>query len=175
MAKLPAEFADRIRTIENMPVACVILKLKYAISENFWMNISDAGIGIPGVIEYSNLNPGAGPAIVYAPFYLPKTHPKYARDNAAFIEEALGYLPRLNPAFSRDWVLATHCHRYDFAQTICPPGFYDMLPPMRTPIGGLFMADTSYYYPEDRSISESAAVARRLADLVLATKLQDLA
>jgi len=71
--------------------------------------------------------------------------------------------------------MATHCHRYDFAQTISPPGFSAMLPPMRTPIGGLFMADTSYYYPEDRSISESAAVARRLADLVLATKLQDLA
>jgi hypothetical protein len=43
-----------------------------------------------------------------------------------------------------------------------------MLPPMRTPIGGLFMADTSYYYPEDRSISESAAVAKRLAQLALA-------
>jgi hypothetical protein len=39
---------------------------------------------------------------------------------------------------------------------------------MRTPIDGLFMADTSYYYPEDRSISESVAVARKLAQAVLA-------
>jgi len=122
-----------------------------------------------GVIEYSSLNPGAGPAIVYAPFYLPKTHPKFARDNSEFIEEVLGYLPRLNPAFRRDWVLATHCHRYDFAQTISPPGFYAMLPPMRTPIEGLFMADTSYYYPEDRSIAESARVGRILAAEALAT------
>jgi protoporphyrinogen oxidase len=164
---LPEEFVARIRAIENIPVVCVVLKLRERLTENFWLNICDDSIDLPGVIEYSNLNPGAGPAIVYAPFYLPKTHPKYARDNAVFIEEVLGYLPRLNPAFSRDWVLAAHCHRYDFAQTICPPGFYDMLPPMRTPIAGLFMADTSYYYPEDRSISESAEVGRRLAQTAL--------
>ena len=162
---LPQDFAAKIRAIENIPVVCVVLKLRERLSENFWMNICDDSIDLPGVIEYSNLNPGAGPAIVYAPFYLPKTHPKYARDNAEFIEETLGYLPRLNPAFRRDWVLATHCHRYEFAQTISPPGFYAMLPPMRTPVDGLFMADTSYYYPEDRSISESARVGRELAQL----------
>jgi protoporphyrinogen oxidase len=162
---LPEAFVARIRAIENIPVVCVVLKLSQRLTENFWMNISDATIDIPGVIEYSNLNPGAGPAIVYAPFYLPKTHPKFARDNSAFIEEVLGYLPKLNPAFRGDWVLATHCHRYEFAQTISPPGFYSMLPPMRTPIAGLLMADTAYYYPEDRSISESARIGHELARL----------
>jgi len=166
---LPESFAQRIRAIENVPVVCVVLKLRHALTENFWMNICDDTIDIPGIIEYSNLNPGAGPAIVYAPFYMPKTHAKYARDNAEFIEETLGYVTRINPRFTREWVLAVHCHRYEFAQTICPPGFYAMLPPMRTPIDGLFMADTSYYYPEDRSIAESARVGRILAAEALAT------
>lgn len=165
---LPDEFTSRIRAIDNIPVVCVILKLKQRLSENFWMNICDVSIDIPGVIEYSNLNPGDGSTIVYAPFYMPKTHPKYGRDNAAFIDEVLGYLPRLNPAFTSDWILATHCHRYEFAQTICPPGFYAMLPPMSTPIAGFYMADTSYYYPEDRSISESVQVGRKLAQTALA-------
>jgi protoporphyrinogen oxidase len=166
--ELPEAFAARIRALQNIPVVCVILKLRQPLSENFWMNICDDGIDIPGVIEYSNLNPNAGPAIVYAPFYMPKTHPKFARDNAAFIEEVLSYLPRLNPAFSRDWVLASHCHRYDYAQAVCPPGYYDMLPPMQTPIEGLYMADTAYYYPEDRSICESVKVAKTLARIALA-------
>jgi protoporphyrinogen oxidase len=48
---LPAEFADRINAIKNIPVACVILKLKHPLSENFWMNINDPSIEIPGVIE----------------------------------------------------------------------------------------------------------------------------
>lgn len=165
---LPADFRARIQALENIPVVCVILKLKQPLSENFWMNICDDSIDIPGVIEYSNLNPGAGPAIVYAPFYMPKTHPKFGRDNAEFIEEVLGYLPKINPAFRRDWVLASHCHRYEFAQAVCPPGYFDLLPPMQTPIAGLSMADTAYYYPEDRSICESVKVAKTLARNALA-------
>jgi protoporphyrinogen oxidase len=163
---LPAEFIASINRIENIPVACVILKLKHSISENFWMNISDPGIDIPGVIEYSNLNPGTheGEHILYAPFYMPKTHPKWSRSNDELIDEVIGYLSRINPEFRSDWVLARHCHRYEFAQTICPPGFFALLPPMKTPIDGLFMADTAYYYPEDRSISESVAVAIKLVD-----------
>jgi protoporphyrinogen oxidase len=158
---LPQEFADRINAIKNIPVACVILKLKQQLSENFWMNINDPSIEIPGLIEYSNLNP-TEQTIVYAPFYMPKTNPKWSHSNETLIEEVVGYLGKINSNFSRDWILATHCHRYEFAQTICPPGFQGMLPPMRTPLKGLYMADTSYYYPEDRSISESINTAQAL-------------
>lgn len=164
---LPPDFIARIEAIKNIPVACVILKLAHPISRNFWTNINDPEMGIPGVIEYSNLNPESGKTIVYAPFYMPKSHPKWPRPNQAFIDEVIGYLPRLNPAFRQDWVLASHVHRYDFAQTICPPGFYGMLPPMRTPVAGLYMADTAYYYPEDRSITESVSVAHRLVSAAL--------
>lgn len=165
---LPPEFVERIKAIRNIPVACVILKLDRPLSENFWTNINDPAIAIPGVIEYSNLNPETGKTIVYAPFYMPKTHPKWAKGNDELINEVIGYLGKINPAFHPDWVLARHCHRYDFAQTICPPSFHDMLPPMRTPIEGLFMADTAYYYPEDRSISESVNVAQALVRTALA-------
>ena len=160
---LPEDFIERINRIKNIPVACVILKLKRPLSENFWMNINDPSIEIPGVIEYSNLTQ-TSPAIVYAPFYMPKTHPKWSRSNDELIDEVIDYLPKLNPAFNADWVISRHCHRYDFAQTICPPGFYDMLPPMKTPIDGLYMADTGYYYPEDRSINESIHIARALVE-----------
>jgi protoporphyrinogen oxidase len=164
---MPVDFVDRIKLINNIPVACVILKLKFPLSENFWMNINDRDIEIPGIIEYSNLI-HSHPAIVYAPFYMPKTHPKWKKTNQSLIDEVISYLPKINPAFRRDWVIASHCHRYEFAQTICPTGFYDMLPPMRTPISGFFMADTAYYYPEDRSINESVHTARSLVEAACA-------
>lgn len=163
---LPADFAAKIAAIHNIPVACVILKLKHPLSENFWMNINDPSIAIPGVIEYSNLN-RMTPSVLYAPFYMPKTHPKWALSNDQLIDETIGYLKQLNPSFSPDWVVARHCHRYEFAQTICPPGFFDMMPSMKTPIEGLYMADTSYYYPEDRSINESIHTAANLVSAIV--------
>ncbi len=158
---LPDDFKARIQAIENIAVACVILKLDRPFSNNFWMNINDSDIKIPGLIEYSNLNQ-VGPSIVYAPFYMPKTNPKYAHPDDELIDEVINYMGRINPAFRPNWIIGQHLHRYEFAQTICPPGFYSKLPPMQTPIEGFFMADTSYYYPEDRSISESVRVAKLL-------------
>lgn len=162
---LPVKAKNQIEKIDNIGVVCVILKLKHEISENFWMNINDKTIQIPGVIEYSNLNP-LKHSILYVPFYLHANHPKYQESNASFLQEVVEYLKKLNPEFKEDWILAQHVHRYQYAQPVCPPEFMSMLPSMKTDVEGLYLADTSYYYPEDRSISESMRVGLELSALV---------
>ena len=159
---LPDEFKQRITAIENIGVVCVLFKLNQPLTDNFWMNIQDDSIPVPGVIEYSNLNPLAH-ALVYVPFYMPKTHPDYGKPDADFIQRSASYLKKINSAFDDSWILASKASRYEFAQTVCPPGFFDMLPSLKTPLKGFYMADTSYYYPEDRSISESIRVGYELA------------
>ena len=39
---------------------------------------------------------------------------------------------------------------------------------MRNSIEGFYMADTSYYYPQDRSITESIKLGNALADMLTA-------
>lgn len=165
---LPAGERAQIGAIRNVGVVCVLLKLRRPFTRNFWLNINSPGIEIPGLIEYTNLNPlreQGGPAILYAPYYMPQTHPKYGRDFGAFIDETLGYLQRIRPDFDRRDVLASMASRYEYAQTVCSPGFFQALPPMASELRGLFLADTSHYYPEDRSISESVRIGARLARL----------
>jgi protoporphyrinogen oxidase len=171
MPDLPCDEKVKVAAIRNVGVVCVLLKLKRPFTRNFWMNINSPGIEIPGLIEYTNLNPmteQGSPHILYAPYYMPQTHPKYRRDFQAFIDETLGYMKMIRPDFDPgSEVLASTASRYEFAQTVCSPGFYDALPPMRSAVRGLFMADTSHYYPEDRSISESMRIGAQLADMAL--------
>ena len=162
---LPADEKARIAAIENVGVVCVLLKLKRPFSRNFWMNINDPRIEIPGLIEYSNLNPLDGSVVLYAPYYMPRSHPKYRRDFSAFIDETLTAMQVIRPDFDRADVLAATASRYDYSQTVCTPGFYDKLPAMRSGVRGLFLADTSHYYPEDRSISESLRLGAHLGAL----------
>lgn len=159
---LTAGEKQRIDAIENIGVVCVLLKLAQPFTRYFWMNIHDARMEVPGMIEYSNLNP-LPEHVLYVPYYMPKGHPKWKWEHSRFIDEAKRYMKIVRPDFDPRTLLATHASRYEFAQTVCTPGFYQKLPPMRTSIDGFFMADTSYYYPEDRTISESIRVGKQLA------------
>ncbi len=163
---LPGKISEKLRKINNVGVVCVILKLKSKLTENFWLNINDSSIAIPGMIEYSNLNP-LKEQILYVPFYLHKDHPKYRQTDKAFIDEVLSYAKRVNPEFSEDWVLGQKVHRYACAQPVCPPEYLKMLPALKTEVNGLYIADTSYYYPEDRSISESVRLGREIAESIV--------
>lgn len=161
---LPEQQLQQYREVQNIGVVCLIYKLKKPVTDNFWLNISDPGFDIPGIIEMSNLRPLPN-NIVYVPYYMPQSHPKFSWSDEQIIAEATGYLKKLNPALTDADIIDVNASRYAFAQPICQPNFAHHLPPMRTDIEGLFIADTSYYYPEDRSISESIELGRQLADM----------
>jgi protoporphyrinogen oxidase len=97
---------------------------------------------------------------------MPVTHPKFAKDDAFFREEGLRYLQMINPALSDDDLVAFHVGRLKHAQPVCPPGFLSMIPPVQTVIEGLQIADTCFYYPEDRGVSEGARLAREMAERI---------
>ena len=67
--------------------------------------------------------------------------------------------------------LASHVGRLRHAQPLCEPGFAAKIPAVRTAIAGLQIADTCFYYPEDRGISESARLAKEMA-LAIGTDYQ---
>ena len=106
------------------------------------------------MIEFSNLRP-LSHSIVYAPYYLPLTNPKFSWSDEQLIDDAFGCLQHLNPPLTRDDLLDVRVARLRHAQPICEPGFAAKLPPIQTPIRGLQIADTCFYYPEDRGIAES--------------------
>ena len=159
---LSAAEKQRIDAIGNVGVACVLLKLRKPATRFFWMNVNDDRIHVPGFIEYSNLNP-LPESVVYVPYYMPKTHPKWRWDDQRLMDEARDYFLLTQPHLKPADIVARHVSRYEYAQAVCPPGFYGMLPDMATSIGGFVMADTAYYYPEDRSICESIRVGDQLA------------
>ena len=162
MPDLPESIISGYRSVDSNAVVCVIVKLRKQVTENFWVNVNDPNMDIPGFVEYTNLRP-LEHHLVYVPYYIPADHPKFQEPNQTFLDEVKNYLKVINPALQDDDFIKMHASRYRYAQPICTPGFLDRLPPASMPVNGLWAADTSYYYPEDRGISESIGFGRNLA------------
>ncbi len=169
LSKLVPDFSETTKAkydaIRNIGVVCLLFKLKKPVTSHFWLNIIEDDIEIPGIIEFSNLRPlDAG--VVYVPYYMPATQPKWQWSDQQFIDEALGYIKRINPAITDADILDAKVGRLRHAQPICEPNFLDKLPPVQTEIAGLQIADTCYYYPEDRGVAESIRLGRAMAEAV---------
>jgi protoporphyrinogen oxidase len=160
---LPTDWKTRYESIVNMGVCCLVFKLKRSISPHFWVNVSEPDIAVPGIIEFSNLRPVGGETVVYVPYYMPNDNVKFTWTDEELLDEAFGFLQRLNPKLTHEDLIASHVARLRYAQPVCEPGFAAKIPPVQTPIRGLQIADTCFYYPEDRGISESVRFGREMA------------
>lgn len=163
-------YFERARKVQYIGVVCMLLSLDRPFSRYFWTNINDRRVSFNGVIEQSALNENLkdkGINILYVPFYLPTTDARYkARDEDLF-EEYTGMLKLLNPAFDRSWVKEWHVFRAPYAQPIFSTGFLEMMPDHRTPVSGLYVTDSTQFYPEDRTISAAIAQGRKVAKMIL--------
>ncbi len=170
---LPPALAAQYAAIRNIGVVCLLFRLRRSVSRHFWVNIADPAIEIPGIIEFSNLRPPGptegcadGGHIVYVPYYMPVTNPKWAWPDQALIDEAFAAIRQLNPAIQHGDLLDARASRLRHAQPVCEPNFRDRLPPIQTGIEGLQVADTCFYYPEDRGVAESVRMGRAMAEAV---------
>ena len=167
MPDLPQDLLTAFNAKKNIAIVCVIAKLKKAVTENFWLNTNDPEMDIPGLVEYSNLRP-LDQHVVYVPFYMPGEHEKFGEPDSVFLDKVRTYLKKINPELIDSDFIDIRASRYRYAQPICEPEYLKKLPPVALPVQGLWVADTSYYYPEDRGISESIGFGRNMAKMATA-------
>lgn len=160
---LPEDWKQTYDAIDNIGVVCVVFKLRKTVSRYFWLNIVDPEFDIPGMIEFSNLRPLEN-TVVYVPFYMPTTNPKWKWSDERFIEQSFHCIKSINPELSDSDRIDARVGRLRYAQPVCEPNFQAKLPPIQTPIQGLQIADTSYYYPEDRGVGESVKLGWEMVD-----------
>lgn len=163
--EMPEDWRAKYDAIRNIGVVCVLFKLKKSVTPHFWLNIIEPDIEIPGIIEFSNLRP-VDDTIIYVPYYMPVTQQKWQWRDEQFVEESFAYIKRINPEITDADMLESRVGRLRHAQPICEPDFRDKLPAVQTPIKGLQVADTCYYYPEDRGVAESIRLGRKMAEAV---------
>jgi len=159
---LPPDWRARYDDIKNIGVCCLVFKLRRSVSPHFWINIVDPEIPIPGMVEFSNLRP-LPHTVVFVPYYMPVTNERFSWPDARLLSEAFQALRKINPELRDEDRLDGRVARLRYAQPVCEPGFAAKIPPVQTPIAGLQIADTCFYYPEDRGISESVRFGKLMA------------
>jgi hypothetical protein len=76
-------------------------------------------------------------------------------------------LQRMNPCFAATEVKEYHVFRTPHAQAVFTTNFVDLMPEHRTPVPGLYVTDSTQFYPEDRTISAAIEQGRKVAAMIV--------
>ena len=169
--ELPSDYVGKLRHAKYQSALCLVLKMRRPLTHIYWMNISDPTIPFVAAIEHTNYMPPevyGDKHVLYLSNYLPLDSPLFALSKDELLQKYLPHVQRINPEFDLDWVEESWLFRDDAGQPIITCHYSQQVPDHRTPIQGLYLANTSQIYPEDRGMNYSVHLGQKIAGIVQA-------
>ncbi len=166
---LEGDYADKLRSVRYQAALVLLLVSKQSLSRIYWMNIADRTLPFVGVIEHTNYVPPdeyQGRHLIYVSNYLERDDPRFRMRAKELFEIYAPHLKRINPAFSPDWIEKKIVLRAEAGQPVITCNYSKRVPSHRTPLEGLYLANTLQIYPEDRGTNYSVWLGQKISQLV---------
>lgn len=169
MVELPPDTVELLKQARYLAARLLVLTMEQPFQPVYWLNIGDPAIPFVAAVEHTNLvNPSlyGGRRVLYISNYLPRESPLYHMEPGELLSYYLPYLKKINPEFDTRWVREYHVFQEDWAQPIVGVDYSRQIPPHPMPIGGLYLANTTQIYPEDRGMNQAICLGLKIAQLV---------
>lgn len=170
LPELPDPYKAKLDGAQYLSALLMILVLDRPLSHTYWLNVADRSIPFVGVIEQTNMvDPShyGGRHVVYLSNYLTRSDRLYRLGHEELLDEYLPHLRKINSDFDDSWVVESYRQHVDAAQPIIGTNYSDRMPSHRTPIQGVYLANTTQVYPEDRGTNYSVRMGVHVANMVM--------
>jgi len=144
------------------------------LSHTYWLNVADPSIPFVGVIEHTNLigpEHYGGQHLVYLSNYLVREDRFYQMGHQELISTYIPHLQKINPDFDSSWIVNSYHQRVNAAQPVIGTSYSQDMPSHRTPLDGVYLANTTQVYPQDRGTNYSVRMGKDVAHMIM----QDMA
>jgi protoporphyrinogen oxidase len=170
--ELPSSYLEQVRKLRSMGAVVMTLALHHQLLDRvYWLNMPKGEFPFLALVEHTNFVPSrhyGGDHLIYCGDYLDPSHEYFKLGQDELLERFLPALKRVNPRFDPSWVRASWLHRETYAQPIVPVNHSRNVPPLATPLPGLFWASMSQVYPWDRGTNYAVEIGQRVAGEVVA-------
>lgn len=166
---LDGDYAAKLRSVRYQAALVLLLVSKQSLSRIYWMNIADRTLPFVGVIEHTNYVPPSeyqGRYLIYVSNYLERDDPRFRMRASELFEIYAPHLARINPAFAPNWIEKKVVLRAEAGQPVITRNYSERVPAHRTPLQGLYLANTLQIYPEDRGTNYSVWLGQKISRVV---------
>ncbi|MCU0492487.1 MAG: NAD(P)/FAD-dependent oxidoreductase [Chloroflexaceae bacterium] len=168
--QLPPEYLGQLKQLRSMGAVVLTIALTQPLTDRlYWLNMPKNEFPFLALVEHTNFIESkhyGGDHLIYCGDYLEPTHEYFRLSKEELLARFLPALQKVNPRFEPGWVRASWLHREAYAQPIVPVNHSRNIPPLATPLKGLYWASMSQVYPWDRGTNFAVELGQRVASEV---------
>lgn len=165
------EFRDALGKIQYLGAICHVFTSSQSLGDHYWVNVNDEDASFLVFIQHTNLIPVSnynGRHVYYIGAYLPQDTGRFLMADSELIQEWHQYLKVIHPSFDPELIEESHLFRFKDAQHIVERGYEAKIIPYEIPLLGVFLANFTQIFPEDRgtnfAVREGRKVGKRICD-----------
>jgi len=163
------DYAAKLRSIEYLGAICLIFTSDQSLGDFYWVNVNEPDAPFLVFIQHTRLvgkeNYG-GKNVYYIGAYLTPDAKVFSLPDNELAELWFGYLKKMFPAFDPPQVSEQHIFRFRAAQHIVDTDYEEKIPAYQTPLPGVFLANFSQIFPEDRGTNFAVREGEKIAALI---------
>jgi protoporphyrinogen oxidase len=166
--ELPAAYVEVLDRVRYQWATCLVLALDRPLTEYYWLSIADP-LPFVACVEHTNFMPKErydNNHIVYFSNYTSTGHEVLQMDAEQVIDYYLEGIKKLNPKFDKSWIRQSWFFKDPGGQPVITTNYSRSIPDMHTGIKGLYLANTTQVYPEDRGQNYSLLLGEKVANLM---------
>jgi protoporphyrinogen oxidase len=177
LAKTP--YGKQMSALHSIGAICVVLALKESLLTDgtYWLNLpatspdkSVSQFPFLALVEHTNWMDKKhynGDTLVYCGDYVPADHEYFKINEEELVERFVKALPTFNSSFKREWIRKWWVWRAPYAQPVPGVNHSQNIPPLQTPLQGVYWASMSQVYPYDRGTNYAVELGRRVAKMAI--------
>lgn len=163
-------YAAQLRSIEYLGAICLVFTSDQDLGSFYWVNVNEPDAPFLVFIQHTRLvgrETYGGKNVYYIGAYLAPDGKTFSLTDDELVKNWLGYLPKMYPHFDARQVTEKHLFRFQAGQHIVGTDYEAKIPTYQTPLPGVFLANFSQIFPEDRGTNFAVQEGEKIADRVL--------
>jgi protoporphyrinogen oxidase len=166
---VPDKYLQKLMSVEYIGAVLMVFSTNKKYTDYYWHNVNDPDHPFLVLLSLSALVGSeqlGGRNVYYIGSYVPHDHEYFEMSDEAIKELWIEGTKKIFPDFDEATITGCEIFKFKNAQHIVDPGYEQKIVPYESPLKGVYLANFSQIFPEDRGTNFAVAEGTKVAHLI---------